>query len=175
MKESAAAYGALDSLSCFVHGDAIDMGMMSRFGCGKGDVPDIYTKPSAGHWFPGNAGDGNELTTAILFLHLENLATSPDCRVQTAVPNGPFHQSRKAGNGDRIYRRSGSPPCGGRSRAANHPRCAAVAHPRTGFWTRRSWCGRASPRGPRSARLPRSRRAGKSLPGVRVIADGETR
>jgi hypothetical protein len=46
-----------------------------RFGCGKGAVSDIYTKPLTGHWFPGNAGDGAELNTAILFLHLENFAT----------------------------------------------------------------------------------------------------
>ena len=52
------------------------MEMTSRFDCGKGDVPDIYTKPLAGHWFPGNGGDASELTTAILFLHLENFATS---------------------------------------------------------------------------------------------------
>ncbi|WP_249779683.1 hypothetical protein [Bradyrhizobium sediminis] len=71
--ESAAS--ALDSLSCFVHGDASDMGNTSRLDCGKGDVPDIYTKPFAGHWFPVNAGDARELTTPILFLHLENFAT----------------------------------------------------------------------------------------------------
>ena len=55
--ESAADRRALDSLSCFVHGDAIDMEMTSRFDCGKGDVPDIYRKPLAGYWFPENAGD----------------------------------------------------------------------------------------------------------------------
>ena len=55
--ESAAGRGALDSLNCFVHGDAIDMEMTSRFVCGKGDAPDPYRKPLAGHWFPGNAGD----------------------------------------------------------------------------------------------------------------------
>jgi hypothetical protein len=33
--ESAAGYSALDSLSCFVHGDAIDMERTSRFACGK--------------------------------------------------------------------------------------------------------------------------------------------
>jgi hypothetical protein len=33
--EGAAGRGALDSLSCFVHGDAIDMGMTSRFDCVK--------------------------------------------------------------------------------------------------------------------------------------------
>src|ERR1035437_5775304 len=69
--------GALDSLSCFVHGDAIDMEMASHFVCGKGDVPDIYIRPFNGHWFPWNAGDGTELNTAILFLHLKNYATSP--------------------------------------------------------------------------------------------------
>ena len=74
--ESAADCGALDSLSCFVHGDAIDMEWTSRFVCGKGDVPDLYTKPFTGHWFPGNVGDGSELNTAILFLHLENFATT---------------------------------------------------------------------------------------------------
>jgi hypothetical protein len=74
--KGAAVRGALDSLSCFVHGDAIDMEMTSRFVCGKGDVPDIYTKPFVGQWFPGNGGDASELTTAILFLHLDNFATS---------------------------------------------------------------------------------------------------
>jgi hypothetical protein len=67
-----AGCGALDSLSCFVHGDAIDMKTTSRFVCG----PYLYTKPFAGHWFPGNGGDDSELNTAILFLHLENFATS---------------------------------------------------------------------------------------------------
>jgi hypothetical protein len=51
--ESAAVRGALDSLSCLVHGDAIDMEMTSRFDCGKGDAPDLYRKPFTGHWFPG--------------------------------------------------------------------------------------------------------------------------
>jgi hypothetical protein len=56
--ESATGRGALDSLSCFVHRDATDMEMASHFVCGKGDVPDIYTKPFNGRWFPGNGGDG---------------------------------------------------------------------------------------------------------------------
>ena len=47
-----------------------------HFDCVKGDAPDIYTKPLAGHWFPGNTGDAKQLNTAILFLHLENFATS---------------------------------------------------------------------------------------------------
>src|SRR5229473_3259161 len=42
--EGAAGCSALDSLSCFVHGDAIDMEKTSRFVCGKGDAPDLYTK-----------------------------------------------------------------------------------------------------------------------------------
>ena len=73
--EGAAGGGALDSLSCFVHGDAIDMRITSRFDCGKGDAPDKDRKPLAGHWFPGNAGDATELNTAILFLYLVNFAT----------------------------------------------------------------------------------------------------
>jgi hypothetical protein len=68
--ESAAGRGARDSLSCFIHGDAIDMGITSRFDCGKGDAPDLYRKPLAGHWFPGNAGDTRELNTAILLPYL---------------------------------------------------------------------------------------------------------
>jgi hypothetical protein len=75
--ESAAGRSALDSLSCLVHGDAIDMETTSRFDCGKGDAPDLYEKPRAEHWFPGNAGAALELNTAILFLHLENFATAP--------------------------------------------------------------------------------------------------
>jgi len=70
-----ACSGALDSLSCFVHGDATDMEMTSRFVCGKGDAPDLYTKPLTGHWFPGNAGDASELNTAILLPYLGNFAT----------------------------------------------------------------------------------------------------
>ena len=73
------------------------MEMASRFGCGKGDVPDIYTKPLAGHWFPGNAGDGSELNTAILFLHLENFATSPHRCVQTACRMDLFTKARELG------------------------------------------------------------------------------
>jgi hypothetical protein len=90
--ESAADCGALDSLSCFVHGDAIDMERTSRFFCGKRDAPDLYTKPFAGHWFPGNARYRTELNTAILFLHLKNFAT-PQALRANGVPNGPFHQS----------------------------------------------------------------------------------
>jgi hypothetical protein len=66
--ENAADRGALDSLSCFVHGDAIDMEITSRFDCGKGDAPNLYRKPLGWHWFPGNARDALELNTAILFL-----------------------------------------------------------------------------------------------------------
>ena len=75
--ESAANSGALDSLSCFVHGDAIDMELVSRFDCGNGDVPNIYRKPLAGHWFPGNVGVAIELSTAIFFLYLQNSRRSP--------------------------------------------------------------------------------------------------
>src|ERR1700759_5056225 len=49
---SAADCSALDRLSCFVHGDAIDMEITSRFPRGKGDASAIYRKPLAGHWFP---------------------------------------------------------------------------------------------------------------------------
>ena len=95
--ESAAGLGALDSLSCFVHGDAIDMETTSRFDCGKGDAPDLYRKPLAGHWFPGNAGVALELNTAILFLHLENFATAPCCCVQTACRMDLFTKANDLG------------------------------------------------------------------------------
>ena len=70
-----ACSGALDSLRCFVHDDVTDMEMTSRFVRGKRDAPDLYRKPFAGHWFPGNAGDASELNTAILLPHLGNFAT----------------------------------------------------------------------------------------------------
>src|ERR1035437_2032530 len=76
--------GALDSLSCFVHGDAIDMKMASHFVCGKGDVPDIYIRPFNGHWFPWNAGDGTAnrcVQTACrmdLFTKLKTSESSPN-------------------------------------------------------------------------------------------------
>ena len=82
--EGSAGRGGLDSLRCFVHGDADDMEKASRFGCGTGDVSNIYTKPPAGHWFPGNAGDAIELNTAILLSHHMNFATFPYRCVQTA-------------------------------------------------------------------------------------------
>src|SRR5664279_1647148 len=95
--KSAAGCGALDSLSCFVHGDAIDMEATPRFLCGKGDVPDIYTKPLAAHWFPGNAGDNSELSTAIFFLHLMNFVTVSHCCVQTACRMDLFTKAKDAG------------------------------------------------------------------------------
>jgi maltooligosyltrehalose synthase len=55
--DGSAGYDALDSLSCFLHGDAGAMEMTSHFDCAKGDAWDIYRKPLAGHWFPGNVGD----------------------------------------------------------------------------------------------------------------------
>jgi hypothetical protein len=72
-----AACDALDSLGCSVHGDAtdIDIKTASLFVCGKGDVPDIYTKPRRAIGSCGNPETGPELNTAILFLHLENFAT----------------------------------------------------------------------------------------------------
>ena len=75
--ESAAGSGALDSLSCFVHGDAIDMeSRTSRFLCGKETFRTYIQSRSSGHWFPGNGeATASELNTAILFLHLENFAT----------------------------------------------------------------------------------------------------
>jgi hypothetical protein len=87
-----AGCGALDSLGGFVHGDAIDVEKASHFVCGKGDVPNIYTKPFNGHWFPGNGGDARELDTAILLSYLENFATSQPLRAN-GVPNGPLQNS----------------------------------------------------------------------------------
>ena len=70
--KSAACCGALDSLNCFVHGDAIEIVNTPHSMIRERDAPDPYRKPLAGHWFPGNAGEGKELDTAILFLHLWN-------------------------------------------------------------------------------------------------------
>src|SRR6266404_4800087 len=72
--KSAADRGALDSLSCFVHGDAIDMETTSLFDCGKGDVPDIYRSRSPGIGSRGTPGIA-ESKTAILFEDRENFVT----------------------------------------------------------------------------------------------------
>ena len=73
------------------------MEMASHFVCGKGDVPDIYTKPLAAHWFPGNVGDNSELSTAILFPHLMNFVTVSHCCVQTACRMDLFTKAKDAG------------------------------------------------------------------------------
>ena len=60
------ATGALDSLSCLVHGDAIDMGKTSRSVCGTRMFRNIY-KAVHRTLVPGNGAEASELTTAILF------------------------------------------------------------------------------------------------------------
>jgi hypothetical protein len=50
-----AARSALDSLSCFVHGDAIDMEKTSRFVCGKRDAQTYIPNRSSGIGSPGTA------------------------------------------------------------------------------------------------------------------------
>jgi hypothetical protein len=47
---------ALDSLSCFVHGDATVMELASHFVGGKGDVPDYIQSRWTGFGSPGTAG-----------------------------------------------------------------------------------------------------------------------
>ena len=55
------ATGTLDSLSCFVHGDAATgMEMTSRL---REGIPNLYTKPLTGYWFPGNGGEDRTLDT----------------------------------------------------------------------------------------------------------------
>ena len=45
--------------------------------CAREDAPDLYRKPLAGHWFPGNAGpDGALVHLAISFPYLDNFATT---------------------------------------------------------------------------------------------------
>src|SRR6202040_1148211 len=46
--------------------------MTSHFVCAKGDALDIYTKPFAGHWFPGNGGGARALKTAIILRNIWN-------------------------------------------------------------------------------------------------------
>ena len=74
---NAAGHGALDRLNCFVHGDAIDREITSRFVCGKGDAPDIHKSRSPAIGSPGNCGDAGALNSAILLPYLEKFATSP--------------------------------------------------------------------------------------------------
>ena len=73
------------------------MEMTSRFDRRKGDAPDLYRKPLAGHWFPGNAGAACELNTAIPFLYLDNFTTAPACCVQTACRMDLFTKAKERG------------------------------------------------------------------------------
>jgi hypothetical protein len=74
MLDMESATGTLDSLSCFVHGDAAtDMKTKPRLQ--EGGAPDLYRKPLAGCWFQGNARRGGTLTPPISFLYLDNFAT----------------------------------------------------------------------------------------------------
>src|ERR1700730_16685164 len=85
------ATGTLDSLSCFVHGDAATgMEMTSRL---REGVPNLYTKPLTGHWFPGNGGEDRALDT---FYHLPALGQFRDVSHllrANRVPNEPFYPS----------------------------------------------------------------------------------
>ena len=147
------------------------MGMTSRCSCGTGEVPDIYTKPFTGHWFPGNVGDGSELTTAIPFPHLENFVTSLLSRANP-VPNGPFHAEPRAGHPDRIFRWSGSPPCDRPSRAEIILDALPVRIPPVARSGR--VIGRGSPREPSQPGRDGPLRW-KIVAGVEVIAEGEAR
>jgi len=65
---------------------------------------------------------------AILFLHLDNFATSLTvaCKARAEWTFSPKLETR---NPDRIYRRSGSPPCDGCRGAENHSRCLPARVP----------------------------------------------
>ena len=77
---SPANRGALDNLSGFVHGDAIDTEKPPRFFNGKGDgcYPSYrhIESRSLAIGSPGNAEDARELSTAILFVCQENFENS---------------------------------------------------------------------------------------------------
>src|SRR3982074_2458237 len=95
--KSAAGRGALDSLSCFVHGDAIDMEITSHFDCGKGDAPDIYRKPLAGHWFPGNAGDTQRVKHGYPLRGSRQFCGAPHRCVQTTCRMDLFTKAKDLG------------------------------------------------------------------------------
>src|SRR5579872_6122797 len=75
--DSSARNGALDSLSCSIHGDAVGMKTTSHFVCAKGDAWDIYRKSLPPHWFPGNGEEPWALDTAILFPYQWNSRRRP--------------------------------------------------------------------------------------------------
>jgi hypothetical protein len=84
--ESAA--GTLDSLRCFVHGDAAtDMEMTSR---PREDIPILYTKPLTGHWFLGNGGEDGTLDTCYPLPKLGQFRDAPHLLRANRVPNEPF-------------------------------------------------------------------------------------
>src|SRR5882724_5057090 len=83
---SAAGLGALDSLNCFVHGDAIDLEMTSHFDLRKRRRFQGI-KPFAGHWFPREHGGelgvekGYPLLVSKESFHLSQRDVQTACRM----------------------------------------------------------------------------------------------
>ena len=82
------ATGTLDSLRCFVHGDAAtDMEMTSR---PWEHIPILYTKPPTGHWFLGNGGEDRALDTFYPLPKPGQFRDVPHLLRANHVPNEPF-------------------------------------------------------------------------------------
>ena len=95
--ESAAGRGALDSLSGFVHGDAIGMEMASHFVCGKGDVPDIYTKPFGRALVPGERWGWQRVKHGYPLPASREFRDVPNRCVQTACRMDLFTRAKELG------------------------------------------------------------------------------
>jgi hypothetical protein len=91
IRDMESATGTLDSLSCFVHGDAAtDLETTSRL---REGVPSLYTKPPTGIGSRGTAGRRERWIPSIPFLYLDNFATPPTLLCANRVPNEPFYPS----------------------------------------------------------------------------------
>ena len=173
--ESAAGRGALDSLSCFVHGDAIDMEMTSRFVCGKGDAPDLYRKPLAGHWFPGNGGDGQRVKHGYPLPASREFRDARQRCVQTACRMDLFAKAKELGIQTEFMDGQGHRHV--TDAAALKIILDALPVRAAAPVSRTAGGGPVGPAGADRARrrLPRSRCAGKSLRALRLSREGETR
>jgi hypothetical protein len=85
------ATGTLDSLSCFVHGDAATgMELTSRL---REGVPNLYTKPLTGIGSRGTAGRRERWIPSISFQQLYNFVAPSIFLRASRVPNEPFYSS----------------------------------------------------------------------------------
>ena len=141
----------------------------------EGHARGLIYKAAHGHWFPRNGGAESELNIVYPLPGLRQFRDSRPGRVQAACRMDLYVKAEDARNPDRIYRRSGSPPCDGCRGPEGDPGGPTAAAHRAGFIEQ-----------PVVVRAGRHARTGLSrccqLPaaledpdGRKVIAEGEAR